>query len=133
MCEQANEIQLKWEPQNGDFAYTKGDDSEGGNYTEGVKIIWNGKMVHSGFHNWDDNWYLPSCHWLPRQDQLQAMITADMFGWQVIYEKDKLDFFWNFVTVKTEYKNISFEQMWLVFVMREKYSKKWNGGGWVKE
>ena len=27
----------------------------------------------------------------------------------------------------------SFEQLWLVFVMKEKYGKTWNGQDWVKE
>lgn len=61
MCERAHELQLNWKPQDGDFAYTAGDEAEGGNYSEGVRIVWNERMPLSGYHNWDDHWeeFLP--------------------------------------------------------------------------
>ena len=64
--------------------------------------------------------------WLPRQDQLQAMvdiefpyITAKFFGlWcgDIQYDEPKFT---------------SMEQLWLAFVMEEKYNKVWLDGGWV--
>ena len=47
--------------------------------------------------------------WLPRQDQLQEMVEKDNFS----------------------VKATSMEQLWLAFVMKEKYNKQWNGEGWV--
>ena len=76
---------------------------------------------------WDDmgNDYVV---WLPTQEQLQEMIDWNIyqltarFGEMVHYEagNDK-----NFFT--------SMEQLWLAFVMKEKYNKVWDGENWVKE
>jgi hypothetical protein len=67
--------------------------------------------------------------WLPRQDQLQEMVLL----------KDRpvyhiLDDFCRFVQSlgKTMFSAwASFEQLWLAFVMREKFNKTWNGDEWV--
>jgi hypothetical protein len=69
--------------------------------------------------------------WLPRQDQLQAMLlnylnfTSTTWGLlSAVYHKT-----WK----ETEYYSlfISMEQLWLSFVMYEKYNKIWNGKDWV--
>ena len=70
--------------------------------------------------------------WLPRQDQLQEMVTYIGGRWVVeqyfhnylhsIYTHDRAG----------EDKD-SMEQLWLAFVMREEYGKIWNGKTWVKE
>ena len=49
--------------------------------------------------------------WLPRQDQLQGMVEY---------------------TVGVNKFN-SMEQLWLAFVMSEKYNKKWDGKDWIKK
>ncbi len=127
MCEQAHELQLKWEPQDGDFAYTKGDEE----YSEGVSIIWNGRMPLGGFHNWDDHWYLPACHWLPRQDQLQAMI-----GNTRVWQLEEIYQFYNNFRLKDGSPifrvTITWEQLWLALIMLKKFGKVWNGSAWVK-
>jgi len=82
----------------------------------------------------DGNDYVPDVYfiWLPRQDQLQ-----DMLGWtkaitckytQSIYEfmetiRKGLD-----DDMENPFK--SMEQLWLAFVMKEKYNKVWNGKDW---
>jgi hypothetical protein len=61
--------------------------------------------------------------WLPRQDQLQEMIT--------IYDMATL-----MVKIGKFYKNNNFdtfEKLWLAFIMYEFYNKLWNGQDWVKE
>lgn len=144
MCGQAKEIQkfrldkAQWE--DGDFAYTKGDEVEGGNYSECVKIIWGRKMVHAGYHNWVSHCYLPEdCIWLPRQDQLQAMvfkktalslascfkdfIVRPMFDELMPNRKEQMAFM----------LKASMEQMWLCFVMHTLYKLRWNGSDWVAE
>jgi len=70
--------------------------------------------------------------WLPRQDQLQDMVKNSD---SIIY--DLLDRFNTFVKdAKTLYfnmrKNYSMEQLWLVFIMQEKYGKVWDGKEWTK-
>ncbi len=74
---------------------------------------------------------------LPRQDQLQGMYSQKVydliytFGSEFIedgystpdWAKDG-----NF-----EIKYTSMEQIWLAFVMHDKYSKIWDGTDWVKE
>ena len=66
--------------------------------------------------------------WLPRQDQLQEMVSDKyiQFGllsaccnWRVNE--------WEYVEQFT-----SMEQLWLGFIMAEKYNKVWSGSEWVK-
>ncbi len=60
--------------------------------------------------------------WLPRQDQLQEMLG----GLEQIED-------YPFFTLKGVAKIDSMEQLWLAFVMKEKYNKIWDGSEWVKE
>ena len=81
--------------------------------------------------------------WLPRQDQLQEMVkeiamdelTRGQF--LVAYLEQYFDYFCN-----EEYANYgtstglhfgSMEQLWLAFVMKEKYNKIWNGDEWIDD
>lgn len=57
--------------------------------------------------------------WLPCQDQLQEMVWKPEETINHLFVR-----FWDFV-VKDSACN-SFEQLWLVFVMKEKYNKTWN-------
>jgi len=68
--------------------------------------------------------------WLPRQDQLQEMLfdTEHIFARVVLLKE--------FVRQNERYilnKMRSFEQLWLAFVMQERYSKIWNGEDWIKK
>jgi len=63
--------------------------------------------------------------WIPRQDQLQQMISDDI-GHLVSNIKV---FFESRIVPET---CGSMEQLWLAFVMREKFSKTWDGGEWVE-
>ena len=67
--------------------------------------------------------------WLPRQDKLQEMVG----------EKDLLQLVWAFNNfchdisyTQSGYKTFptSMEQLWLAFVMQEKFNKVWNGKEW---
>lgn len=76
--------------------------------------------------------------WLPRQDQLQEMvkqnvqdercITLELCMFNAFYLQNRgLD-------VSLEMKKwSSWEQLWLAFVMKEKYNKVWNGSEWVND
>ena len=64
--------------------------------------------------------------WLPQQDQLQ-----DIHRWKFT---DQAIRFWEWASEfnpETE-KLLSWEQLWLGFVMKERYSKIWNGEEWIK-
>jgi len=68
---------------------------------------------------------------LPRQDQLQEIIEKDLH--EKIYEL--LSMFNGFVDeyCRTPECNFtSWEQLWLAFVMKEKYNKTWNGEEWKR-
>jgi len=84
--------------------------------------------------NWKDE-----CVWLPRQDQLQEMAyNAKTLGTEVHLAKSAIGkhgamFWWatHNMYYALQFKN-SMEQLWLAYVMYEKYNKKWNGKEWVK-
>ena len=63
--------------------------------------------------------------WLPRQDQLQEMVGSD---WRYIFSK----FMWWYTDVDIRQLEIigSMEQLWLAFVMKEKFNKIWDGNKW---
>ncbi|KKN22239.1 hypothetical protein LCGC14_0917400 [marine sediment metagenome] len=63
--------------------------------------------------------------WLPRQDQLQAMVDADWTG-------ELLRRFYNWCKdygFTTKVRK-SMEQLWLAFVMKELHNKAWGRDGW---
>ena len=67
--------------------------------------------------------------WLPRQDQSQAMVG----GW-VLSLLDAFHTFcmWDeqFEELRDKMLPISMEQLWLAFVMKEKYNKVWVKDKW---
>ena len=79
--------------------------------------------------------------WLPRQDQLQEMVgdlarkdwganefeaEVQFFAIEVIFSNDSGIF-----GLHTGYEQFqSWEQLWLAFVMKEKYGKVWTGEEW---
>ena len=83
--------------------------------------------------------------WLPRQDQLQDMLT----GTHLTNPYNLIGFLWNILNedetcpdeepceecIKEAMYWRSFEsleQLWLAFIMNEKYSKIWNENDWIK-
>lgn len=73
--------------------------------------------------------------WLPRQDQLQEMVKAHL--WELNFKYSQ----WLYHTDETgcdfhiQHRHLDFtsmEQLWLAFVMKEKYDKIWDGKDWVK-
>lgn len=108
MCRQAKEIQVLWEPKDGDFFFTD----------HGVTASW-------GCSERRD------C-WVPRQDQLQefAGLTKDgmLDSWIT------MSLFMSEVQCGILGSNFkSMEQLWFAFVMKENFGKVWNGSGWIKE
>ena len=104
MCRKAYEIQELWIPN---------DDKQ--------DVVWNGDCI--------DHWYIlgnkESYVWLPRQDQLQEfIIRGDTLS--------KLQGVWIFVN-SFKLEPASMEQLWLMSIMWQKYSKKWNGTTWEEK
>ena len=72
--------------------------------------------------------------WLPRQDQLQDILDLDEKPYYLVRDFYKSMTKWEFRD--GEYANDDFlqftsiEQLWLIFVMREKFNKTWNGTDW---
>ena len=82
--------------------------------------------------------------WLPRQDQLQDMLK----GTHLTNPYNLIGFLWNVLTEDETcpqelpcdecFKEAmywrsfeSLEQLWLAFIMSEKYSKVWNENDWI--
>ena len=137
MCEKAGEIQLlKREKKHTDTGKWKPGDY----YT-----TWFPPFLITIIPQYLDEWadepdYLhhPSENiWLPRQDQLQEMIQDNSQHYlnsvhQIWYEFAEYDGDGSIFAIPDYLKHIaSMEQLWLAFVMKEKYNKIWNGKGWV--
>ncbi len=65
--------------------------------------------------------------WLPRQDQLQEMVMGKVDGIPTLMLWVVTDF----AKFCMHQKITSMEQLWLAFVMSEKYNKTWDGKQWV--
>lgn len=120
ICERAKEIQKLWKRKEGDFFI----------FPEEAPNVETGKQ----------DVYVLGCHWekcegceyesnrgiwLPRQDQLQETIEDDFNG-----VRDMTTWFDGFI--HNDDCESSFEQLWLAFVMRQKWNKTWDGKKWVK-
>jgi len=118
MCESAKVIQKQWKPDFGDFFVSMSlgltsacqsitsDLEKKASYLKTIKAVW-----------------------LPRQDQLQEMVIEKYatprdlaIAFSNVLMDDKTSYFDDFD---------SMEKLWLVFIMREKYKKKWREGAWV--
>ncbi len=117
MCKQAWEIQESHPVlQECDYQYYLGDEE-----TPCGVFLWS----HT------PNWHPARGQfiWLPRQDQLQAMIPEDINHPHLLV----LRFKEAICGGPCSYPGLnSMEQLWLAFVMKEKYGKVWNGEDWVK-
>jgi len=127
MCKEAKEIQTEWSKteelmelgRDGDYYYnTKGLINQ-------VRI--RGTQDDDDFPG--DGITFPcetyGAIWLPRQDQLQDMVNLKIP--RLVY--DFRSFVADFIGSYTE-KFGSMEQLWLAFVMAEKYNKEWHGLQW---
>lgn len=118
MCESAKVIQKQWKPEFGDFFVSKSL-----NLTSPCELIVSDLEKKAS--------YLRTIKavWLPRQDQLQEMVIdkyATPWDLAIAFSNalmnDKTSYFDDFD---------SMEKLWLVFIMLEKYKKRWREGAWV--
>jgi hypothetical protein len=143
MCEKAVEIQGEWKPTPGDFIYRKfnlfGEKIDREIWSEDelseINIIW-WKSVVDGFYACTNekgesrtykhpaDMVRETSVWLPRQDQLQEMVHFTNPHEML----DRFDMF------RGDFEGeFTMEQLWLAFVMKEKYGKTWNGEDWVTQ
>lgn len=132
-CERAGEIQEEWKPQLYDYTYHP---------LNGVKCVVDiieRTKNYARLTVWRSTYNL-SCEliWLPTQSQLQEILRKlyerkypHQFDKQHPYNGILIHELWKFsgvcvnsVLTKNDYK-LSWEQLWLAFVMHEKYSKQW--------
>jgi len=138
MCKKAIEIQEQWKPDVADFVM--------GEYESTITIWQTVQGIDHGslkplFTNAGKlAWYLKSeMIWLPRQDQLQELTHAKKHGGALFGELIK--FIEWFEKTYIEMSNMdkpnrtffnTQEQLWLAFVMKEKYGEKWIDNDWRK-
>jgi hypothetical protein len=123
MCEKAEEIQkiapkVEDDSGYGSFFFNADEDSVNLHHydnDEGCNII-------GGYYARDERQI-----WLPRQDQLQKMI-GDKPAYQ--YPLGKCIAIQKFAFSNDAHALFSMEQLWLAFVMFERYKKKWTGSEW---
>lgn len=124
MCEKAVEVQDGWRPKIGDI-YSSSTPQYG---VQQNKIVIIESTKYHKFSKAKTSFRRRYMFWLPRQDQLQGMVTkfSEVKVAHIIINVDKMneDYFCKFS---------SMEQLWLAFVMREKYNKNWNGEDWKEE
>lgn len=141
MCEKADEVQATWQISSWDYCYCEkeresvvlsGYETDGGWYGHGVQdFIFNdepqiiGRVVEVGGCGGEGRHV-----WLPRQDQLQEMLNWSLDD-STLGMSDFLYRLEGKATICSQFA--SWEQLWLAFVMKEKYGKTWDGEEWIKE
>jgi len=77
---------------------------------------------------WDGKHFI----WLPHQDQLQDMLPYKIGDAKDNFWSALADLFeWAYHEKWLDYIPLSMEQLWLAFVMKEKYHKVWDGNEWA--
>lgn len=134
MCKKAEDIQRDWNPKYGDYiagAWFIDQEDNIGDTWRGIVIKYDKEtgLINTGG---DILPYKDTHFWLPRQDQLQEMVEQEA---STRFCHDFAYHFSQFVLHETVavMRCSSMEQLWLAFVMKEKYNKTWDGQDWVKE
>lgn len=91
-----------------------------------VEIIQRSRSDCNPTHLFEDS--IERC-WLPRQDELQEMVKPKGLNCAFNY----IGGLSRFIDKKRIYSCgfITLDQLWLAFVMFERYSKQWSGKDWV--
>ncbi len=118
MCEKAEEIQ---EDKISPFHYAESD------YDIFISLPYDEVWIYLGFstHN-------PKRIWLPRQDQLQEMIIEkdSLYRFIGLFHDFAMNVFYDSTRSSKKWLARSMEQLWLAFVMKDKFNKTWSGEDW---
>ena len=139
MCQKATDIQKQWVPKPCDFMIDHADMEESFSFCSPAASIVQVVDIFIGAPDSEDyknesEHLKNNSFWLPRQDQLQKIMEPDDSKIHSIitsvvesryYEPAKEDH------VAAPHKFYSMEQIWLAYVMKEKYNKTWNEEDWV--
>lgn len=128
MCREAKKIQGMWKPAWGDFMY---DDE----FMDKVVVT---NIRNQVYKEENVNRRREDIVWLPQQDQLQEMIGLyyvakiwkyddNTYGMDVFKYNENI--FWESPDF-TMSEAGSMEQLWLAYVIQEKYNKRWTGETW---
>ena len=128
MCEKAVEIQGFRKVIAGDYYWRN---------SESVAIVFGSR--DAPYFVWS-NAFDREYHWLPTQDQLQEMIetrpSPKLFVHFITFLGWGGESFNLYQYPQTNAGTVGFtsmEQLWLAFVMKEKFGKIWDGENWTKE
>lgn len=141
MCEKAVGVQRDFPDENGNYFYSA---SKGQVFIQGQRYcsdlgMWNEMTgITTVPSTYSERVKIKGDTWLPRQDQLQGMV--DNIGgsyypslsslMETTSDKTPLGHY----MVKPEYNYCdSMEQLWLAFVMKEKWGKVWTGKEWEED
>ena len=148
MCEKAEEIQKVYEPTEGDFIWVREEDYwDCYDEVDGCIFVvfdsdgdlcFDAGVSCGRSTDYENIGYAVELSeverrvWLPRQDQLQDIVRSKILHTDAIGAVWKL---YNAVGPNRTglYGKLrSLEQVWLVFVMEEKYKKVWDGKEWIE-
>jgi hypothetical protein len=139
MCRKAIEIQEHWMPKPCDFIIDHTDMEEGVSFCSPaaskvqVVDIYIGTPGSEEYKVESENLKTNS-FWLPRQDQLQKIIEPDDSKVHSIIKKVTESQYHEFSKnedIAAPRIFYSMEQLWLAYVLKEKYRKGWNEEEWV--
>ena len=127
MAEKAVEVQEGWEPERGDWYRKITPRLTGAPY---IRVLGERPTIKAGLGF--DVCYI----WLPRQDQLQGVLWSGKGNIRAKIKKLNVFTIENLPREAAMYEGAkivatadvqwSFEELWLAFVMKEKYGKQWS-------
>lgn len=139
VCEKAEKMQIEWKPSIGDYVWRKytifGEEIDQKIWPDKIHeiIILHYKSGIDGYFHacttdgkeriFKHPWQIEkeTCIWLPRQDQLQDMMKEGIENTWGLFSR-----FYKWFSTKFSCITWSFEQLWLAFVIKEKYNKVWD-------
>lgn len=141
MCLQAGEIQAMWQPQQCDFFIDRADCEENIGFctpAAGMIQVVNFYYDESAGERFEEERreVKDQSIWLPRQDQLQVFIEPDREKVHNVLPRVLEALYFDYsahATVSAPSLFYSMEQLWLAFVMRERFGKVWNEETWIAE
>ena len=119
MCEKAKEIQKGHKWKKGDRGYFLGYISCNESMKKNEHFIFGTEEFEDTIESW---W---TCIYLPTQEQLQEIMLKDYTVRAILG-----GVFYFAVKRYKDLEKVSMNELWLAFVMKEKYNKIWNGDDW---
>lgn len=154
MCEKAKQLQKLWKPKVGDWVWRKytvfGEEVDSQIWDkdkmEEIIILTYASDVDGYFQatkdgeerifNSHNEMHKKTCIWLPTQEQLQEMVNEEeysidgfTYGFSHFCHYDEI----NGYSPQPSEIFSDYNELWLAFVMYEKWNKIWTGKDWIKE